>query len=292
MHMDYGKIRWFMRKAWVQRTYAEELEHFQSPRLNPQLDKALSEVIVELGLADKKMDGASVRGIPVKTEGKTYVSFAAAFDCCARSYLSPVSYISAILEACLYQKVDRCHFAEQAGRGLRAFPSFIREFDLRQGLIEEFTRRGIAVIVESGVRLDIEEHTDVKLTLFDEDGCEGRAYRLWSYLPTNRGTYNLLQKLLGRRAGGDVASGVHVLCPFPFFGKKDVVQGWYLHPESYFVEVADAIMECEASAERGKDALSTGAAVSYDDVICDPEAHVRRVCAFEKQAPRSETHAA
>ena len=92
-------------------------------------------------------------------------------------------------------------------RGLRAFPSFLREVDFAVLLQQVLTMSDSRAMVERGsLSDDVEGHADLKLRF------RGHRYGLWHYQASERGLSSLTRKLrdLSR---GKLPRGLHVFCP-------------------------------------------------------------------------------
>ena len=293
---DYRAIRSNIDNAWPARTYLQELDFCKKISRNKQLKNRTASVLRALGVADKPMTGSSMQGIAKKTEQRTRVNFSKTFRTCAESYLSPAAYVAAIVEACTDQGLDLNATAYQAGRGLRAFASFLRELDLEHKLAEELGRRGMRARTDTSAEQDVKFHTDVFLTVFVDEGAEeesagspkeepGFEYRLWSYLPTPRGKENLVRKLEGGRKSGAVVAGVHVLCPLTGKGGTTRVQDWLLYSDEYIERLA-RLIDADARAQTKMPSASAEQApqrVPFETLLKTPNRYLRDICFFVKE---------
>lgn len=234
-------IRKFM-GTWKQMTYRKGLEYCYSIKNDSELFDLCIEVIQRQNLADKFMDGNSVQNIPIIKEDKTRVIFTDIFWKLAGSYITPVYYIASIVNECVKSGVQsKDEITGTVGRGLRAFPSFLREMDLTY----KISNRIQGADILNGPEQDVREHTDI---LIQKDGIN---YRLWSYQNFERGLTNTAQRFYGKR--GAVPEGIHVLCPIDIGNEREVenVDGWYFYSDRYVnflvemmqIEKPDSYME-------------------------------------------------
>lgn len=216
-------IRKFM-GTWKQMTYRKGLEYCYSIKNDSELFDLCIEVIQRQNLADKFMDGNSVQNIPIIKEDKTRVIFTDIFWKLAGSYITPMYYIASIVNECVKSGVQsKDEITGTVGRGLRAFPSFLREMDLTY----KISNRIQGADILNGPEQDVREHTDI---LIQKDGVN---YRLWSYQNFERGLTNTAQRFYGKR--GVVPQGIHVLCPIDIGNEREIekVDGWYFYSDRY-----------------------------------------------------------
>lgn len=216
-------IRHFM-ETWKRMTYKEGLEYCHSIKNDSELFKLCAEVIQRQNLADKFMDGNSIQNIPIITEDRTRVIFTDIFWKLVGSYITPAYYIASIVNECVKSGIQsKDVITGTVGRGLRAFPSFLREMDLTYKISGHI--QGADIV--NGPQQDVREHTDILIQ------CQGVSYRLWSYQNFDRGLTNTAQRFYGKR--GAIPKGIHVLCPIDIGNESEVekVDGWYFYSDRY-----------------------------------------------------------
>jgi len=127
-------------------------------------------------------------------------------------------------------------------RGLRAFPSFLREVDFSVLLQQALTMSDSRATVKRGsLSDDVEGHADLKLRF------RGHRYGLWHYQASDRGLSSLTRKLRDL-SDGKLPRGLHVFCPVDLESVEDCDDhcGWRLCSFSYAERIVDEL-ECGAS---------------------------------------------
>ena len=194
-------IRTYM-TSWKQHTYRQGLDYCYAVKKDKVAYELTIEVLQRQGLEQKNMDGNSVQSIPIKNEGKVDIIFTDLFWQLAEGFISPANYVGTIVSKCVEQGITQdMAVAGIVGRGLRAFPSFLREMDLTYKLSQYFPDAEI----KNGPEQDVGDHTDILI----EAG--NKTYRVWSYQNFERGLANTASRVRGNR--GEVPKGIHVLCP-------------------------------------------------------------------------------
>lgn len=128
--LTIGDIRKYM-GVWKQQTYRSGLEYCYAIKKDRQAYELTIEVLQLQNLNDKAMDGNSVQNIPIKNEGKVDILFSDIFWDIAGEYITPVYYVASIVKQCVERDITNSNqVAGIVGRGLRSFPSFLREMDL------------------------------------------------------------------------------------------------------------------------------------------------------------------
>lgn len=224
-------IRKYM-KTWKQMTYRRGLDYCYKINENTKLFDLCIEVLKEQQLIDKNMDGYSVQGIPLIKEDQPKVIFTDIFWKLAGNYITPAFYIASIVEECEKKGItSKEEIIGTVGRGLRAFPSFLRELDLTYKISCLIPDANII----NGPEQDIHEHTDILIQ------SHGTNYRLWSYLDSPRGLANTAQRFYGKR--GDIPQGLHVLCPINIQNEYEVetMYGWCFYSDNYVHSLIEMI---------------------------------------------------
>lgn len=217
--------------SWKQTTYKTGLEYCFAIKNNPTVYKLCVKVLNEQGLADKYMDGTSVQKIPIIDEGKTRIIFTDIFWSLAKSYITPAIYVASIVDECVKKGIEDREIVGMVGRGLRAFPSFLREMDLKCKIASLIPGAEIT----SGPQQDVGDHTDILIK------NSKNIYRVWSYQNFERGLINTSQRFSGKR--GALPRGIHVFCPIDI-GREEQVEevcGWCFYSERYVRFLVDMI---------------------------------------------------
>ncbi len=217
-----SEIRKYM-GIWSQQTYSTGLTYCYSIKKDKSVYDLTFEVLKKQKLDEKKMDGFSVQKIPYIDEGKTEVIFTDIFWKIAEEYITPAYYIATIVKECINKGLAEEKVISTVGRGLRAFPSFLREMDLTCKIAQFFPEAEI----RNGPEQDIGEHTDIFIK------SKENTYRLWSYQNFERGLDNTAQRFYGKR--GEVPKGYHVLCPIDIGSQTETeeINGWIFYSERY-----------------------------------------------------------
>ena len=234
--MDMLNIREQMAK-WNELTYHQGIMYiFLS---NPIRQKCLY-ALEKQGILERTMNGSTVEKLPFKYENSLQeLIYSDIFQrCLKKGFLSPASYIAEIVK-----EFDRLQlrkagvnqeflFLGVIGRGLRAFPSFLREMDLEQKL--NMVSPAIKAF-RTTPKDDIEMHADLYISY------KADFYRIWSYQNTSWGLSNMIDKFNGNR--GELPKGNHILCPYNYRSAFYVesVYNWCLHNDAYINKVKEVI---------------------------------------------------
>jgi hypothetical protein len=119
------------------------------------------------------------------------------------------------------------------GRALRALPSYIREYQLRNALSDTFPK-GKFVRDET---MDKKYHCDIKMILNDN------TYYVWSFINSTKSIAQFVDKFSDNRYG-HVPEGHHILCPFD--RKRECgasYKGWAFYSKRYLEEVRIAMFQ-------------------------------------------------
>lgn len=220
---------------WRKYTYRQGMSYCEELKKDKDLSDMCRKVLREQGLSETYMTGRSVEKLPVKNEGKVDIIFSELFyKEIENNYITPAKYIADIVTQCRKNHINDIHtIAGIAGRGLRAFPSFVREMDLAYKLSQAFPGAGCQ---RTDAVRDVRDHTDVIM----EYG--GETYRIWSYQSSERGLQNTASRVLGNR--GALLDGKHVLCPFNARNACEYEEqdGWYFYTEEYVRKVKAVIV--------------------------------------------------
>jgi hypothetical protein len=198
-------------KTWAKSTWKEQL---LETRTTANVNKKLLGVLGTLYLLDRKVTGESVTKLPRTAEGKfpkgLDISYSKAF---ALAYSEnpkklPILFLKILATKFDFNKYSDEKFTGLVARGLRTFPSLLRDRDFGENLESLFLAQGFSedqfeVVVDP--EEDIPQHTDVLLRL------RGNKYRIWLFQFSFAGLPHDIERLLGRR--GELPTGIHILCP-------------------------------------------------------------------------------
>ncbi len=196
--------------VWAQSTWAEQLEAINA---DPELAKRIKTVLKGLELLNEKIDGMSVLSLPRTAEG-TFpkgmdISYAKAFDLAYQknSKKLPLLYLLNMAQNFDFGTYSASQFEGLIARGLRTFPSLLRDRDFAESLNRLLTEGAYKEFEVGGAapEEDIGKHTDVLLNF------RGYLFRIWLYQFSFAGLPHDIERVLGRR--GALPGGIHVLCP-------------------------------------------------------------------------------
>lgn len=229
--------------TWAKNTYAFGLKRCLELQLCDEAEyKQTQKLLDNFELSDKYMTGDSVMGFNFYEKENIPIRFTEVFadtvstnsPVTGKSSVSPASYILFIVKA--FNKLNclnESYLNLLIPRGLRAFPSFIREYDLCEKL--KACLKG-ASCRRSNPTEDMSDHSDLYLCY------NGKEYKIWSYLQTLKQDklQNTISKVRGNR--GPVSQGLHILCPITV-NNKESYRGWWLYPLSYASDIKDIILQ-------------------------------------------------
>ncbi len=233
--MDVNRLREYMRK-WAEYTYRQGINFCRN---NTSEEKEMClEILKKQKMAEKKMDGHSIEGIPDRWEySLREISLSGLFnDAIESDYLTPASYAVSIVKECIHCGFNFDKSKGVVGRGLRSFPAFLREMDLASkltGTLEGCECR------RANPDEDINGHTDVIINY------KGEIINAWSYQNSPRGLNNAADKFSGRR--GTLPPGKYILCPIDYRDRTQYedINGWRLYNFEYVKKIGYQIKESE-----------------------------------------------
>lgn len=215
-------------------------------------------VLKELGLYNKVMDGDSIMNLPKTNETDSGIVFTEAFNyTITLNDTTPCDYVLYIIWLSNHKGYSLTKIKGVVSRGLRAFPSFLRELDFNRKLSNKIGDAFDAGDTVMDTLMDVKEHVDIKLKLNNE------IYNLWLFQSSKRGIYNTQQKLSGKR--GKLKKGYHVLCPIDVFKSKyaEKQYNWYFYNYNYIDNILNIIKSNEYT--------------NYNDFLYDMEIHYPRM---------------
>ena len=235
--------------AWDAKTFGEALSEVKVTEENSESVLLMMSVIKQQRLADVRMNGncsEHLKKDEFEKMGVCYVDFFNALEETGK-FWTPLDIIH---EVCKNNLQRRKFYEKKAtalnmtfekvtcfmcGRVLRALPSYIREYQLKNALQAAFPK----ATFYQDADLDRKFHCDVKMTLNDRD------YFFWSFISSTRSIYQFIDKFKTNRYGY-IADGSHVLCPFDRKEQKSAsYKGWCLYSHEYINEIKTAIYQKE-----------------------------------------------
>lgn len=232
MGTNIVNIRNYM-ETWNKYTYSQGLNYCYNVKKNKQLFNLCKNVMDMQQLSSKHMNGDSIEKLPIKDEGFLNIIFSDLFYKEVNNFITPVKYIADIVIDCqLHNITDVRKIAGIVGRGLRAFPSFVREMDLAYKLSILLPN---ADCRRTNSEEDVNDHTDILIL------CNNEVYRVWSYQSSERGLDNTARRVLGYR--GVLKSGKHILCPFSIKNDKEKQNGWFFYTNEYIKNVGNIVYQ-------------------------------------------------
>jgi hypothetical protein len=198
--------------GWATKTWHEQLKEVVDE--NSRIAKELRKVLEKYEMLDDKVTGKSVTGLR-RTEETRFlkglkISFSEAFQRALGEdpKLLPALYLKNIASNFDFEKASSERFEGVVCRGLRTFPSLLRERDFGENLSKVLNAQSVAsskFTITIKPEEDISGHTDVLLDLF------GTKFRIWLYQFTPNGIPHDTERLLGKRK--ELPVGFHLLCP-------------------------------------------------------------------------------
>ena len=196
--------------SWAGITWGKQLSTLRS---RTEINSRIRSALKKSHLLNQNITGESVTGLKRSAEEQFLkgisISFSRAFNEASKSPEKlPCLFLQKLALNFDFKTASKEHFEGVVARGLRTFPSLLRERDFGENL-ERFLRASGLSRKDFNVTIkpeeDISQHTDVLLRL---RGCD---YRIWLYQFTKAGLPHDMERVLGRR--GELPEGLHVLCP-------------------------------------------------------------------------------
>lgn len=232
---------------WDSKTFSDAISDFQINDDDIEVAKLMIDVVGYQRLGDKKMNGycsEDLRKDEFENMGVCYVDFFNMLEASDKQW-TPLDIIFEICKNNLnrrsfYEKKAEQHnmtfekvTALMCGRALRALPSYLREYQLRNALKDAFPKAMFTQTAET----DKKWHCDIQMTLNE------RQYYFWSFLSSPRAIYQFVDKFKANRSGV-ILDGNHVLCPFNKMEDSDTsYRGWCFYSNNYINEIKTAIYQ-------------------------------------------------
>ncbi len=212
----------------------------------------------------KQMDGNSVQDLRRYEPAEQYeqIRFADIVNRLKNDDgFSPVKYMAQITKLCDERGLTESMTIGLLARGLRSFPSFLREMDVEEQLENILTERRIPYSIARSTEMDVAQHTDILVSSY------GRDYRIWLFQNSKRGIRNTMMRL--REERGKLPQGIHVLCPMNPMGANPrciMKNGWCFYQTSYVKEIVDCIENPEPDRLPPYEKFIQGADLSEDGI--------------------------
>jgi len=197
--------------VWAETTWKKQLVEVKASSVaKSNLRKALA----RFGLLKQPITGESVTNLPRTEEGQfpkgLGISYTKAFDSAYSKNPKrlPIVYLLNLVESFDFKNYSEEQFRGLLARGLRTFPSLLRDRDFAENLNLLLQANGSAKKGwTAGVAPDedVAQHTDVLLKY------NGAVFRIWLYQFSFVGLPHDIERILGRR--GELPPGNHILCP-------------------------------------------------------------------------------
>ena len=222
---------------WNRMNYSEGFPAFI--HLNADLEAHTIDCLRELGILNRPMNGNSIVGLPRVdfAENHGVISYSELFHSMTEedSFFSPAYFAYRIVEM-YFNNAEGFDTNIANGyicRGLRTLASMFREMCLEY----KIKRRLPEAVINVGVELDINEHTDLLIN------HSGNVFRIWSY-QSNR-LYHTIEKIKGNR--GSLPLGLFILCPLDVTEYQNIenINDWYMYSDSYVDRVVELILQGE-----------------------------------------------
>jgi hypothetical protein len=237
--------------TWNNMTFGAALVMMETNEHNQDIVNLLSLVIDKQRLACKPMNGLCSEGLRKDEFENMGICYVDIFNLLQEreAFWTPCDIL---YEMCKHNLERRDYYEKKAkkhkmsfeqvtwlmcGRALRALPSYIREYQLKNELQHAFP----AAKFSQDENLDKKFHCDIKMTLNDKD------YYIWSFLYSPRSICQFADKFNNNRHGV-VMDGNHLLCPFDRMAHKNAsYKGWSFYSSQYIDEIRVALFqrECE-----------------------------------------------
>lgn len=153
----------------------------------------------------RKMDGNSVQNLKRNNaaEGYEQIRFSDIVNRLKNDTdFTPVKYMAQITKQCEEIKLPESMTIGLLSRGLRIFPSFLREIDVEEQLENILAERENPYAIIRNTEMDVTQHTDIMVSV------GGRDYRIWLFQNSKRGICNTIKRL--REERGKLPKGIHI----------------------------------------------------------------------------------
>lgn len=233
-----------MTDDWALQSYEEGCKVVElSKTYKETIIKKLKHYLYELKrFRFKKMNGNSVEDLPRNKSAEEYndIKFTDIINKMIEDDdFSPVKYMAEITRLGVEYKLSDEMIIGLLARGLRSFPSFLREADAAEHLEKMLNERGISCSVVRNPKMDVKQHTDIKVSVGDTE------YYIWLFQNSATGKMHTTDRLAGNR--GELPKGKHILCPMnpsnPISENVTYVKrnGWCFYSASYIENIVDCI---------------------------------------------------
>jgi len=192
---------------WAKEAFQESLNkiHWKNEAVIRELERQ----IAKLNLSEKLVNGDAVRGLIRSQEGRgigiSYTeTFAEVVNETGDSH--PINYLYRLLEKAMSKGMDGRKFEGFLSRGMRTFPSLLRDRDFALMMQRKIVDKGCPDIeIAVNPKEDATQHTDVLATFHNS------KYRIWLFQYSQAGLPHNIERISGER--GKLPTGIHILCP-------------------------------------------------------------------------------
>lgn len=203
---------------WSSQTFGDQYLKFKSKKPDLEVLELTNYLLDMYSLKKKRMDGSLAnKKHPSEKEFSLNILFIHFFNELQESdeEWTPFDIVRKIAEYVVQNKSYFEDVAEQydtsmiglamwmCGRTLRAFPSFVRECQLKNAIQSRLP----GSIIEQNEVIDSQEKCDLRLV------WNNNTYNIWSFVNTEFGVCKFAYKMLGKKKCGIVPNGLHLVCP-------------------------------------------------------------------------------
>lgn len=206
--------------VWAKTTWEEQIAAIGA---KPDTKESITAILEKLGILTKKIKGECVEKLPQTVEGRfpkgMNITYTKAFDLALieNPEMLPALYLKHLTEAFDFHRYPLTTYEGLIARGLRTFPSLLRDRDFAENVDRLIVAEGISrdqFKVINGPKQDVKDHTDVLLEF------RNKCYRIWLYQFSERGVQNDIERVVGKR--GKLPNGTHILCPLISMEAKEI----------------------------------------------------------------------
>lgn len=228
---------------WVVQSYEDGCESVElSKKYEESTIERLKHYLCKLERFYKNMDGNSVEHLIRYKCAEEYnkIRFTNIVNQMMKDDdFTPVKYMAQITKLCDEYKLSDEMTIGMLARGLRSFPSFLREIDAKEQLEKVLKERRISYSIIRNPEMDVLQHTDIKILVKNKEYC------IWLFQNSANGERNTTERLREKR--GKLPKGIHILCPMnpanPMSENRTYVKknGWCFYSVSYIENIIDCV---------------------------------------------------
>ena len=239
-------------EKWAKNTFNEAEKSF------PDLSPRAKEVLKELDLYGKIVNGNSVEGLGRHVKAELHIS--PRFFTLTRIFHSllgdgiphPIQFISKICNNYSDYLVERPEYADMVpawgicARGMRTVASFYREQDFKERIGSSIDANIGSYELVQDPEEDTRGHADLIVKV------KGLEFRIWLFQLTERGIVNTTDRLLGNR--GELRKGIHIICGHDTTNESqtETIEGWNLYSDSLLSSCIEKMQQVIENKENAK----------------------------------------